>query len=90
MGKIEELERELGAIKYQVSQIQIGLSRASQVIADVKEEQKRLQQAQMQANMQQPQMQVNMQQQAQMQANMQQQERQLQYQRVQNQMQYRP
>ena len=53
MEKIEELERELGAIKYQVSQIQIGLSRASQVIADVKEEQKRLQQAQMQANMQQ-------------------------------------
>ena len=79
MEKIEELERELGAIKYQVSQIQIGLSRASQVIADVKEEQKRLQQqqqAQMQANMQQPQMQANMQQ-AQMQANMQQQESQL-------------
>ena len=87
MGKLEELERELGVIKYQVSQIQLGLDRASQVITDVKEEQKRLQQqqqAQMQANMQQAQMQANMHQ-PQMQANMQPQGMQFQYQRLQNQ-----
>lgn len=71
MGQIEELERELESIKYQVGQIQLGLSRATHAVVDIKEEQKKLQQmqAQIQSNMQQ----ANMQQlQAQMQSNMQQ------------------
>jgi len=73
MGQIEELERELESIKYQVGQIQLGLSRATHAVVDIKEEQKKLQQmqAQIQSNMQQPQMQPNMQQ-LQLQSNMQQ------------------
>ncbi|MEE3470071.1 MAG: hypothetical protein VZR24_05335 [Butyrivibrio hungatei] len=81
MGQIEELERELESIKYQVGQIQLGLSRATHAVVDIKEEQKKLQQMQaqiqsnmQQANMQQPQaqMQSPMQSQPQMQPNMQQ------------------
>ncbi|MCR4997455.1 MAG: hypothetical protein K6A61_09155, partial [Butyrivibrio sp.] len=63
MGQIEELERELESIKYQVGQIQLGLSRATHAVVDIKEEQKKLQQmqAQMQSPMQsQPQLQPNM------------------------------
>ena len=85
MGQIEELERELESIKYQVGQIQLGLSRATHAVVDIKEEQKKLQQMQaemqspmqsqphMQPNMQQPQIQSNMQQ-----ANMQQPQAQMQ------------
>lgn len=73
MGQIEDLERELESIKYQVGQIQLGLSRATHAVADIKEEQIKLQQ-QLQArpNMQQAPMQQPFMQQPQMQANMQQ------------------
>ena len=82
MGQIEDLERELESIKYQVGQIQLGLSRATHAVVDIKEEQKKLQQQlqvrpnMQQAPIQQPQVQANMQQpfiqQPQVQANMQQ------------------
>ena len=77
MGQIEELERELESIKYQVGQIQLALSRVSHVVADVKAEQNGMHQQLQQANMQirsmqhQQQMQANVQPQPQMQANMQ-------------------
>ena len=63
MGQIEELERELESIKYQVGQIQLGLSRATHAVVDIKEEQKKLQQmqAQIQSNMQQANMQQHLQ-----------------------------
>ena len=77
MGQIEELERELESIKYQVGQIQLALSRVSHVVADVKAEQNGMHQQLQQANMQirsmqhQQQMQANVQPQPQMQANIQ-------------------
>ena len=100
MGQIEELERELESIKYQVGQIQLGLSRATHAVVDIKEEQKKLQQIQaqiqsnmQQANMQQPQaqMQSPMQSQPHMQPNMQQPQMQPNMQQPQGmQSQYRP
>ena len=73
MGQIEDLERELESIKYQVGQIQLGLSRATHAVVDIKEEQKKLQQQlQVRPNMQQAPMQQMPMQQPQMQANMQQ------------------
>ena len=77
MGQIEELERELESIKYQVGQIQLALSRVSHVVADVKAEQNGMHQQLQQANMQirsmqhQQQTQANVQPQPQMQANIQ-------------------
>jgi len=57
MGQIEELERELESIKYQVGQIQNGLSRATHAVVEIKEEQKKLQQQQVRTNIQQAPMQ---------------------------------
>ncbi|WP_026656903.1 DUF2339 domain-containing protein [Butyrivibrio sp. AE3003] len=77
MGQIEELERELESIKYQVGQIQLALSRVSHVVADVKAEQNGLHQQLQQANMQigsmqhQQQVQANVQPQQQVQGNVQ-------------------
>ena len=44
MGQIEELEKELGTLKYQVDQIQLSLTRATNVVENIKRNQMMLQQ----------------------------------------------